>query len=161
MNIKNSFLQNKPLMIIVAMVLIFVELYIFFIFSAKSGTKHTLQVLNDFHPFKQFCPTLLQFLDFLDLVKKCSFLNWKLNCISSIYRLSLLLSGMSLEYQNKKKEVIVSDDSWSWTFSPLVKNSLYHGETYDAAATPFFQYYPIGNGTGTVAPGGFLTFNMN
>lgn len=47
MNIKNSFLQNKPLMIIVAMVLIFVELYIFFIFSAKSGTKHTLQVLND------------------------------------------------------------------------------------------------------------------
>lgn len=47
MNIKNSFLQNKPLLIIVAMVLIFVELYIFFIFSAKSGTKHTLQVLND------------------------------------------------------------------------------------------------------------------
>jgi len=47
MNIKNSLLQNKPLMIIVAMVLIFVELYIFFIFSAKSGTKHTLQVLND------------------------------------------------------------------------------------------------------------------
>jgi hypothetical protein len=47
MNIKNSVLQNKPLMIIVAMLLIFVELYIFFIFSAKSGTKHTLQVLND------------------------------------------------------------------------------------------------------------------
>lgn len=47
MNIKNSLFQNKALLIIVAGVLIFVELYIFFIFSAKSGTKHTLQVLND------------------------------------------------------------------------------------------------------------------
>jgi hypothetical protein len=47
MNIKNSFFQNKPLLIIVAMLLILVELQIFFVFSAKSGKKNTLQVMND------------------------------------------------------------------------------------------------------------------
>lgn len=47
MNFKNSIFQNKAVLVIVAMLLVFVELYIFFIFSAKSGTKQTLQVLND------------------------------------------------------------------------------------------------------------------
>lgn len=47
MDIKNSFFQNKALLVILAMLLIFVELYIFFFFSAKSGKKHTLQVLNN------------------------------------------------------------------------------------------------------------------
>nr|WP_321404468.1 hypothetical protein [uncultured Desulfobacter sp.] len=47
MNIKTSFFQNKPLLIIVAMLLILVELQIFFVFSAKSGKKNTLQVMND------------------------------------------------------------------------------------------------------------------
>ena len=47
MNIKNSFFQNRPLLIIVAMLLILVELQIFFVFSAKSGKKNTLQVMND------------------------------------------------------------------------------------------------------------------
>lgn len=47
MNIKNSFFQNKPLLIIITMLLILVELQIFFVFAAKSGKKNTLQVLND------------------------------------------------------------------------------------------------------------------
>lgn len=42
MNIKNSLFQNKALLIIVAGVLIFVELYIFFIFFCKIRNKaHT------------------------------------------------------------------------------------------------------------------------
>ncbi|WP_035240205.1 hypothetical protein [Desulfobacter vibrioformis] len=47
MNITNSIVQNKVLLITVAMLLVLVELEIFFVFSAKSGAKHTLQVLND------------------------------------------------------------------------------------------------------------------
>lgn len=42
------------------------------------------------------------------------------------------LLQIEVEYTNGKKVVIVTDDSWTWAFSPLVKNSLYHGETYDA-----------------------------
>jgi len=37
----------------------------------------------------------------------------------------------------------------------------HHGETYNVASTPYFQYYPIGNGDGSVQPGGFLSFNMD
>ncbi len=47
MNNTNSIFQNKALLIALAMLLVFVELQIFFIFSAKSGKKQTLQVLND------------------------------------------------------------------------------------------------------------------
>jgi len=47
MNIKNSIFQNKALLITVAVLLVLVELQIFFVFSAKSGEKHTLQILND------------------------------------------------------------------------------------------------------------------
>ena len=47
MNITNSIFQNKPLLITVAVLLFLVELQIFFIFAAKSGEKHTLQILND------------------------------------------------------------------------------------------------------------------
>ncbi len=43
----NSIFQNKALLIAIAVVLVLVELQIFFIFSAKSGEKHTLQILND------------------------------------------------------------------------------------------------------------------
>ncbi|MDT8431738.1 MAG: glycoside hydrolase family 78 protein [Bacteroidales bacterium] len=42
------------------------------------------------------------------------------------------LLQIEVEYTNGKKELIVSDASWEWAFSPVVKNSLYHGETYDA-----------------------------
>lgn len=42
------------------------------------------------------------------------------------------LVQMEVEYTNGEKEVIATDGSWTWAFSPLVKNSLYHGETYDA-----------------------------
>ena len=47
MDTKNSFFHNKALLIIVAGLLVLVELQIFFVFSAKSGKKNTLQVLND------------------------------------------------------------------------------------------------------------------
>ena len=47
MNITNSIFQNKVLLITLAVLLVLVELYLFFIFAAKSGEKHTLQVLND------------------------------------------------------------------------------------------------------------------
>lgn len=47
MNITNSIFQNKAVLIAVAALLVLVELQIFFVFSAKSGAKHTLQVLND------------------------------------------------------------------------------------------------------------------
>jgi flagellar basal body-associated protein FliL len=47
MNIKNSLFQNKPLLIIVAVLLVLVELQIFFVFASKSGKKNTLQVMND------------------------------------------------------------------------------------------------------------------
>ncbi|WP_320040531.1 hypothetical protein [uncultured Desulfobacter sp.] len=46
MDIKNSFFQNKPLLIAVAVLLVLVELQIFFVFAAKSGKKNTLQVMN-------------------------------------------------------------------------------------------------------------------
>ena len=43
----NSIFQNKALLIAIAVLLVLVEFQIFFIFSAKSGEKHTLQILND------------------------------------------------------------------------------------------------------------------
>jgi alpha-L-rhamnosidase len=42
------------------------------------------------------------------------------------------LLQIEVEYTNGKKELFTTDESWTWAFSPLVKNSLYHGETYDA-----------------------------
>ncbi|WP_321492067.1 hypothetical protein [uncultured Desulfobacter sp.] len=47
MNIKNSIFQNKVAMIAIGSLLVLLELQIFFVFAAKSGAKHTLQVLND------------------------------------------------------------------------------------------------------------------
>lgn len=47
MNIKNSIFQNKAVMIVIGVLLVLLELQIFFVFAAKSGAKHTLQVLND------------------------------------------------------------------------------------------------------------------
>jgi len=37
-----------------------------------------------------------------------------------------------LEYADGSKELIVSDESWTWHNSPLVSNTLYDGEVYDA-----------------------------
>lgn len=42
------------------------------------------------------------------------------------------LLQMVIEYANGKTELITSDASWTWTFSPITENTLYHGETYDA-----------------------------
>ncbi len=50
-----------------------------------------------------------------------------------------------------------------WSARYLWTVCFYHnhnGTQYDAASTPYFQYYPIGNGDGSVAAGGFLKFNM-
>jgi prepilin-type N-terminal cleavage/methylation domain-containing protein len=50
-----------------------------------------------------------------------------------------------------------------WSARYLWTVCFYHnhnGNQYDAVSTPYFQYYPLGNGDGSVAPGGFLSFNM-
>jgi alpha-L-rhamnosidase len=43
-----------------------------------------------------------------------------------------LLFQLEIEYQNGRKETIVSDDSWTATTGPIRMSSFYHGETYDA-----------------------------
>ena len=43
-----------------------------------------------------------------------------------------LLFQLEVEYNNGKKEVIISDDSWKASTGPILMSSFYHGETYDA-----------------------------
>lgn len=43
-----------------------------------------------------------------------------------------LLFRMHIDYQNGKTEDIVSDASWQWAYSPIIFNSIYGGEDYDA-----------------------------
>ncbi|MFC2089503.1 family 78 glycoside hydrolase catalytic domain [Bacteroidota bacterium] len=42
------------------------------------------------------------------------------------------LLQIELEYMDGSKETIISDASWKWAFSPILENTLYHGEVYDA-----------------------------
>ncbi|GIV21528.1 MAG: hypothetical protein KatS3mg023_3279 [Armatimonadota bacterium] len=42
------------------------------------------------------------------------------------------LLQMHIEYADGREQVITSDGEWRWAKSPLLDNSLYHGETYDA-----------------------------
>ncbi len=42
------------------------------------------------------------------------------------------LLQMELIYANGSKQTIVSDDSWKYSYGPILENTLYHGETYDA-----------------------------
>jgi alpha-L-rhamnosidase len=42
------------------------------------------------------------------------------------------LLQLEIEYTDGSREVILSDDSWKWHFSPITENTLYHGEHYDA-----------------------------
>jgi alpha-L-rhamnosidase len=39
---------------------------------------------------------------------------------------------MEVEYVNGEKEMYVSDDNWTWHFSPILENTIYHGEFHDA-----------------------------
>lgn len=42
------------------------------------------------------------------------------------------LMQLVVEYSDGSSEIICTDSSWKWHFAPVVENSLYHGETYDA-----------------------------
>jgi alpha-L-rhamnosidase len=43
-----------------------------------------------------------------------------------------LLFQLEIEYQNGRKETIISDGSWKAATGPIRMSSFYHGETYDA-----------------------------
>lgn len=43
-----------------------------------------------------------------------------------------LLLQMHIEYTDGREQIVLSDEEWRWARSPIVENSLYHGETYDA-----------------------------
>jgi alpha-L-rhamnosidase len=44
----------------------------------------------------------------------------------------MALMQIEVEYVDGKTETIITDKTWKWNFSPIIENSLYHGETYDA-----------------------------
>ena len=39
---------------------------------------------------------------------------------------------MDVFYKDKSKKTFYADQSWKWQYSPVVENTIYHGETYDA-----------------------------
>lgn len=43
------------------------------------------------------------------------------------------LLQLNIEYEDGRKESIVTDETWTFGSSPIVQNHIYHGETYDAA----------------------------
>jgi alpha-L-rhamnosidase len=50
-----------------------------------------------------------------------------------VYGDQLALSlELCMEYEDGSKQVIVTDDSWRTTGSPILMSEIYHGETYDA-----------------------------
>ncbi|MGM0532149.1 MAG: family 78 glycoside hydrolase catalytic domain, partial [Bacteroidota bacterium] len=44
----------------------------------------------------------------------------------------IFIASIQLEYKNGKKDVIITDDSWSFSYGPIMKNNAYLGEVYDA-----------------------------
>ncbi|MEF8845462.1 MAG: family 78 glycoside hydrolase catalytic domain [Bacteroidales bacterium] len=44
----------------------------------------------------------------------------------------VFIASIQLEYENGKKDVIITDDSWSFSYGPILKNNVYLGEVYDA-----------------------------
>ena len=58
-------------------------------------------------------------------------LGWKGN--SKIYgdKLALLLQ-MHITYEDGKESMVISDNSWKASTSPILMSEIYHGETYDA-----------------------------
>ena len=58
-------------------------------------------------------------------------LAWKDN--RNVYgKRTALLLQMLVRYADGREEIIVSDDSWKASDSPILYSELYHGETYDA-----------------------------
>lgn len=45
-----------------------------------------------------------------------------------------LLAQIEIEYKDGTGAVVTTDDSWRWSRGPLLENSLYDGEVYDARA---------------------------
>lgn len=43
-----------------------------------------------------------------------------------------LLAQLEVDYTDGSQEMIATDSTWQVAFSPVVENTLYHGETYDA-----------------------------
>ncbi len=44
----------------------------------------------------------------------------------------IFIAALVLEYDNGESEMIVSDNSWSYEYGPMLRNSVYLGEVYDA-----------------------------
>jgi alpha-L-rhamnosidase len=42
------------------------------------------------------------------------------------------IARLEIEYETGERHVIATDESWKGRVSPIVKDSIYHGETYDA-----------------------------
>ncbi len=53
-----------------------------------------------------------------------------------------LLFMLYVTYDDDTRERIVSDEHWQWTASPIVFNSLYGGEDYDARIQPT-EWHPV------------------
>jgi len=58
-------------------------------------------------------------------------LGWKGGTSYSEGPLKLLMQ-LDIEYQNGTRETIISDESWKVSNSPVIENTIYHGEKYDA-----------------------------
>lgn len=53
-----------------------------------------------------------------------------------------LCAELHIEYEDGETEIIATDDSWTYKYSPIVLNNLYGGETYDTRfETPDFAKY--------------------
>lgn len=72
------------------------------------------------------------------------------------------ISKLRITYQNGTSEEIVSDESWTYAYGPMVKNSVYLGVVYDARReindwdTPGFNDTSWQNAAMAPAPGGEL-----
>jgi len=44
----------------------------------------------------------------------------------------VFIAGVFLEYKNGKRDVIYTDNSWRYSYGPIIRNNVYLGEIYDA-----------------------------
>ena len=44
----------------------------------------------------------------------------------------VFIAGIFLEYKNGKRDVIYTDNSWRYSYGPIIRNNVYLGEIYDA-----------------------------
>lgn len=44
----------------------------------------------------------------------------------------MAIAQLDIQYKNGEKELIITDNDWRANLSPIVENSLYHGEIYDS-----------------------------